>query len=1252
VRSRAIFAAVAAAASLLCLSASASAAVAPFCLPGNGPGQCNGPQGVAVDTSAAEPTSGHVYVADSGNNRVNVFESDGTFLFPFPVSGGPTSVAVDNSAASPSRHDVYVSSGEFTIRKFKPNGELIETLGSEGTGPCQFGRAKDPVAVSSGSGNLYVADRYDKDGAGPLQVFANRVVTFDPSGTCLGEVQLYEGGQFERFRYLAVDSNDNIYVSVEVPQSVRKYSPTGVLLAELDKGTETEGIAVDAADNLYAKQRGDQVAKPAPVPAIYFFTKYAPDGTVLRRFEYAPRPIFVVPALAAYKSPEGDFYASEGAEGIKYLKEPPPGPVIVPEACQVKSGTGGSVRATLQAEVNPESKASTFHFEYLTQAQFEAGGYANPELQKTEEISLAEGAADFELHEAAFPVEGLTPETHYHCRVVAENADGEATGPDGSFLTREKFEFGPAWTAEVGERTATVDVEGNPLGLAAKGQIEYVTDAQYLASGFAEAQSAPAGEIDFGAEEAMQLRAPELTGLVPGTLYHWRLRVRNGFPPEGFNCPEQRATCPELEHTFRTYLPEPPGFDDRGYELVSPSQKNSAEVAVPGIAGGFKEDRAFPVQAGAGNGEALTYTSWTSFGNAGSAPATSQYLSRRSASGWSTENISPFGFEFNVFYPAFSGFSGDLGLAALKVSEPPLTADCPADFENLYLRDNTTNTLRCLTPEAPDQVPGRPTCFNYAGASVDGSRAFFAASASYAGAPKDETGNFSLYEWSEGKLRAVSVLPGESEATVPAAATAFGPGGRRGVSAENCQVGRTILRHAISADGSRAFWTYSPDDETKPTELLVRVNGTETVQLDKVPQSEKSEKCKSAGNGKSGNGVFWGASADGSVVYFTEENRLISGSKSEVGEPDLYRYEIDKPLCERLTNLTKGTVAGDVKGVSGISDDGAVVYFVAGAVLSGAEENAAGLKAVAGKDNLYVSHEDATHFVATLAPEDNSDWESEPRALSARVSPDGRHLAFVSVEAGPLAGYDNKVAQGEHCLLHQTNGGVIDDELIGGPLCPQTFLYDADSGALSCASCNPAGTRPLGLTLLPRPSSVYEAPRYLSGDGSRLFFESYDSLLQADQNQKRDVYEFERAGAGDCSAQNPNFDPAASGCHFLVSSGKSSDHSYLIDASGDGRDVFFSTRSSLVGWDQNQNFDVYDYREGGGFPEPSPAPSPCEGEACKPPVTTPPAAAAPATPAFSGPGNAKQKKHKPKPKKKGHKHKKHKRHAHKQGSGK
>ncbi len=1226
---------------LLAFAPTASADVS-VCTPGTAAGQCEEPQGVAVDNE-----TGRLYVADRGNNRIDVFESDGTFVRAFgwgvdtgakelqtcttaskcqagtPGAGtgqfnSPSWIAVDNDPLSASHHDIYVGTDNFRVQKFTSTGEFIEALGEKGKGPCQFERESDPIAVGP-EGKLYVADSYE---AGASSNFVNRVLVFDAAGKCEEEVELFEG-QFETIRSFAVDSKGSFYVTVAGAGGViRKFDPSGALLYELGKAvagqsSESEGIAIDTSDRLFAKQNVEQITKSVRVS---FVTEYDSSGAILKRFDYGAERI--VPGLAAYQSATGNLFASQQAMGVEYLSLPA-GPALVPEPCQVKAGTLGNTKATLQAEVNPEGKATSFHFEYVDEESFKKeGGFKSSNTKKTAESESI--GTDFELHEAsAVANDEVVPETKYRCRIVATNADGSATGEEGSFTTLEPLELGDTTVSAVGSEEATLNATVNPLGIPTSAYFEYVTEATYLKDiaelgpehGFDHASKAPnvdEGEepIDYGIGESFKAGSAHLTGLKPGTSYRFRIVATDA-----------RIAPKEITGetvSLRTYRPgtEAPA-DDRAWELVSPAQKNSAEVAVPGTAAGFFEIRTVRIQAGASSGEALTYTSWTSFANAEGSSGTNQYLSKRTAGGWQTENISPFGFSNNPTAPSFTGFNPDLRFGAFKQSQPPLSENCAEGHANLYLRDNESGALACLTPEAPNSMPKDGACFVFAGASEDGSRAFFAANVPYAGAPEG-VGPFSLYEWSasEGKLRVVSVLSGESEPVAPTERITFGANAGTGGGTENCQTGLTNMRHVISADGTRAIWTYTSEDTSKPSQLLVRVNGTETIQLDALPQEKP-------GFGPAGGGVFWAASTDGSVVYFTDANRLISGSKSEKGKPDLYRYEFGN--SNPLTNLTKGAVPGDVQGVVGASDDGSYVYFVAGAVLSGEEENGAGQKASEGANNLYLNHEDKTSFIGILAPEMDDNVRSEqPRNLSARVSPDGRHLAFLSVEAKALAGYDNTLADetitgGQHC-----EWDPVADEFTNSPLCRQAFLYDAEAKELTCVSCNPSGARPLGPTLLPGWTNVYEGPRYLSDDGSRMFFETYDALGPSDENGKRDVYEFEFEGAGSCDSQSPAFDPASGGCHFLVSSGKSTGQSYLVDASANGRDVFFSTRAQLVGWDENDNYDVYDAREGGGFPEPPPAPPICVGEGCKAPPSAPPGSSSPATPHIQGPENARE----------------------------
>jgi hypothetical protein len=1067
------------------------------------------------------------------------------------------------------------------------------SAGIKGAGHGQL--AEFPHLAVGPGGVVHVADCMPVNG-GPFSggTCKNRLQKFEPSGDFVEELALPQTSSAPSG--LAVDSAGDFYVSVNA--AIRKYDPAGTLLKELAAAEGVGALAVDASDDLFSAEREKGAGIGSSVIA-----EYDPAGNTLRRFGYGV--IGGADGLTPFQSATGDLFTAEDGN-VLYRSFPPPGPIVVAEPC--KTSFLGNSKATLLARVNPEGKATTVHFEYVDQKSFEDGGGFASKNTKTTAESASIGS-DFFLHDAEGQAD-LVPETKYHCRVIATNADapGGVVGQEGTFTSKAPLELGTTTVSGVGTETATLNATVNPLGISASGHFEYVEEATYEKDieelgpghGFDHAAKAPdvdASEapIDFGTGESLKLGSAQLTGLKPGTSYRFRIVATDVLiSPEG-----KEVAGPAKG--FRTFGAAPGALpDERAWELVSPAQKDSADVAVPvSNTSGFVDDRFVRIQAGATSGEAVTYTSWTSFGDADGAPATSQYLSRRSESGWQTENISPFGFIWFPLIPPFSGFSPDLRFGAVKTTEPVLSADCREGLESLYLRDNETGELHCLSLEAP----GAPdsACLVYAGASEDGGRAFFA------GTPEGGVSlTYSLYEWSEASgVQLVSVLP-SGEAALATSGTAFGPGGTTGAGGgvEGCQTNRTVLRHAISADGSRAFWTYVPEANGEPTQLYARLNGSETVQLDKAANPK---------NG--GNGVFRAASADGSVAYFTDENTLLSGANPEKGRPDLYRYQFGQPKALTLTDLTKGPVPGDVRGVVGASDDGSYLYFVAGAVLS-PDPNKAGQVAEAGKNNLYLHHAGVTSFIA-VEPGLGS---ANPRNMRARVSADGRHLAFLSTEAEKLAGYDNTIAAGEHCQNNPTSDGKV--ELVGSPLCPQAFLYEADSGELHCASCNPSGARPLGPTALPGWSNGFEGPRFLSDDGQRLFFQSFDALVPADENGKGDIYEFERPGSGSCSEADESFDPASGGCQFLLSSGQSEDESYLVDASADGRDVFITTRQALVGWDENDHYDVYDVREGGGFPEPLPAPPTCAGEACKaPPSPAPPAGPAPATPSFQGPGN-------------------------------
>jgi hypothetical protein len=307
--------------------------------------------------------------------------------------------------------------------------------------------------------------------------------------------------------------------------------------------------------------------------------------------------------------------------------------------------------------------------------------------------------------------------------------------------------------------------------------------------------------------------------------------------------------------------------------------------------------------------------------------------------------------------------------------------------------------------------------------------------------------------------------------------------------------------------------------------------------------------------------------------------------------------------------------------VMGIGGDGAYVYFAA--------EGALAPGALAGASNLYLYHEGQISFIAdeghsNLAGnpklgelrepfDSNAVWTAgnvhNQGALlsgpaegqrSASVSADGRTLMFTSPTS--LTGYDNA----EHIEI---------------------YLYSASSGRLTCVSCNPSGRPASDDAILylyafegsinPPDLSPASEPRFLSEDGSRVFFETEEALVPQDVNGQMDVYEWEREGAGSCPASR------SEGCLFLISSGTSTEPSLFAGASATGADVFFFTRQPLVGQDSDELVDLYDARVGGGLATQNPSASvtPCLGEACRPAQTPAPALGVPVSQVFSGSGN-------------------------------
>lgn len=643
----------------------------------------------------------------------------------------------------------------------------------------------------------------------------------------------------------------------------------------------------------------------------------------------------------------------------------------------------------------------------------------------------------------------------------------------------------------------------------------------------------------------------------------------------------------------------------RAYELISPpgirpyftsfGQIENATLATKAIFG--EELGVTASQSSADSGIGF----FSPGAPAGSATDGPYYLSSRGPGGWTTKNlIPPQSTEVTVgCLPFMIAWSENLERGILADgynSFHPVGTNCGADepelvpgeprngAQNLFMRDTATDSYQLINQSG---LVGEPANAHYQGGSNGLGVVVF--SEEPAVAPQ-----LKFYVWAGGTVdRLLTILPdGEPTEGEIANATVLG----RFKARERTS---PTFSHAVAPDGSRVEFTaggnlYSRMSPAAPQSAFDKAGECDEASKACTVEIDTSETAEPGGGG-----VFAGGSgADGSVVYFTDTNRLTSDSMATGGEPDLYEYDFSKPLGERLDDLTVDHSVGghaDVLGFVGTNDTGPAgeyAYFVATGVLA-SEPNSVGALPASGAPNLYMEHAGATSFIATLGlAGDSCGWEN--RCMTARVSSNGRYIGFDSLEQ--LTGINNL----------DVNTFEPDQEI---------FLYDGEAELLSCASCGETGAAPIapasirfpqGLTTVAEPTVL--SPQRNVSDNGQVFFDTPNPLVAAARNgsniySQSNVYEY------------------ANGQLHLLSSGTAESSSFFYEASADGKDVYLITAQALTSGASSEELALYDAKVGGGFPAPPAERAPCSGEACsgaQSPPTQPPSNA---SETFAGPGN-------------------------------
>jgi DNA-binding beta-propeller fold protein YncE len=233
------------------------------------PNPLNDPSGMALDAQ------GNLYVADTLNHRIQVFDSDGQFLttwgsegsgdghFHF-IYGDPSHNLALGAVAVDGQGNVYVADGgNARIQKFDGKGNFLTKWSSLGNDDGQFTRPMDLTVDEDG--NVYVID----DRSTPR----GRIQKFDSEGNFLAR---FGEGLFGDPGGITIDGKGNLYVTDVARGTILKLDNNGELLATWGGPGESDGqfihpvsIAADDQGNVCVSDETDRIQKFRVLPSVF-----------------------------------------------------------------------------------------------------------------------------------------------------------------------------------------------------------------------------------------------------------------------------------------------------------------------------------------------------------------------------------------------------------------------------------------------------------------------------------------------------------------------------------------------------------------------------------------------------------------------------------------------------------------------------------------------------------------------------------------------------------------------------------------------------------------------------------------------------------------------------------------------------------------------------------------------------------------------------------------------------------------------
>jgi sugar lactone lactonase YvrE len=206
------------------------------------------PADMAVDEE------GNMYVMDSGNHRIQKFDSEGNFLGTFGRKGqGPGEFQYPHSIDIDDRGFMYISdSGNQKIQILKPDGALEKEIKKTDQAPGIVRIRSDRMIMGQGA-SLYSFSMISMEEEPELPKLI-KVLDLDAEiQNEFGDQKDYKDMLVNRLgnRYhFAVDKESNVYLSFDYQNRIEKYSPEGKLLWRSDRKLNYDVTTPKAKGNI------------------------------------------------------------------------------------------------------------------------------------------------------------------------------------------------------------------------------------------------------------------------------------------------------------------------------------------------------------------------------------------------------------------------------------------------------------------------------------------------------------------------------------------------------------------------------------------------------------------------------------------------------------------------------------------------------------------------------------------------------------------------------------------------------------------------------------------------------------------------------------------------------------------------------------------------------------------------------------------------------------------------------------------